>query len=630
MDFIPYHSGSTGSLNQSETAFSNQVIAARSFIAAPVDKFYVKFRTQTYRPNHLVTIRNNVDGWEQDIYGAYYNGDWVFFLEKAKYRQGLKMKFVLNRQVWMEGNDIELQPFGEHIFTEENILFASVQPRYLHGYDNLRTDDSKLQQDAIPRNTDESILYDTVIIGSGMGGGILADALSDMGQRVLVLEAGSLLYPTHMTNLPGDWSRLPSHHQVGHFTNEPGSDFLSGVQMNFGGRSVFWSGLIPRMHDWELLSWPTNIREYLVSPDGYDRAEKLMRKQQTLGRFQNRVVSELQSALSDYQIEDLPRSRHQPNLDRQGNLENVIEGSTGMFSTAALLLDSLSFSGPVGRDNLTVNLNHLVTHIETDGNKAVAVLCQDLMGNQQRRYRGKHIVLAAGSLETPRIALRSQLSDPNQKIGVGLTDHPAFFSNSYELDPTSPYAGFENHAKVLMYHKQATSTEHPYNVELVINPKYWDVTHADDDLWKQNIANDQRTMTRLQFVFASPLDDRNRIFYRGEGQKIGIKVNRNLSGSNLFPELRNLRNQVLDFLHAPHNPDDGMHFGNEGTVHHAGGSMRMSSDRTGVVDEKLRMEAYENLYVCDVSVYPMIPAANPCLTLAALALHLADHLIQLS
>ena len=625
MDFVPYHSGSAGPLREPEPILIGPA-RARAFLAAPVDKFHVKFRTQNYRPNHLVTMRNSVDGWWQDIYGGYYNGEWVFFLEKSKYAHGLKMKFVLDRHIWMEGFDIDLPPVGEHLFTEQNVSFAPAPSRYLHGYDNLLMEDSKLQQDAIPSNTDEAIEYDVVVIGSGMGGGILADALSDAGRRVLVLEAGSLLYPTHITNLPGDWARLPSHHQVGHFINEPGSEFLFGVQMNFGGRSVFWSGLIPRMHSWELASWPQNVRAYLASAAGYPQAETLMRKQRTLGRFQNRMVNEMRTAFSNHQVEDLPRSRHQPNLDHQGQLENVIEGATGTFSTASLLADSLSFNGAAGRDNLTINLNHLVTRIETSGSKATAVICQDLKGNCQRRYRGKQIVLAAGSLETPRIAVRSQLLDPHQKIGVGLTDHPAFFSNVYELQATSPYAGFENHAKVLMFHKQATGTAHPYNVEVLINPKYWDVAHADDDVWRQEVGSDQRTLVRLQFVFASPLDDRNRIFHRGEGQKIGVQVHRNLTGSHLFSEVRDLRNSVLNFLQANHDPNDGMHFGNEGTVHHAGGSMRMSGNHTGVVDENLRMEAYDNLYICDVSVYPMIPAANPSLTLAALALRLADQL----
>ncbi len=53
----------------------------------------------------------------------------------------------------------------------------------------------------------------------------------------------------------------------------------------------------------------------------------------------------------------------------------------------------------------------------------------------------------------------------------------------------------------------------------------------------------------------------------------------------------------------------------------------MIDDRSGVVDEWLRFVGYSNLYACDVSVFPSIPAANPSLTLVALALRLADHLV---
>ena len=95
----------------------------------------------------------------------------------------------------------------------------------------------------------------------------IIDALSDAGVRTLVLEAGGLTLPTHMTSLPGDWSRAANHHRVGHFVNEPGSDFLPGVHLSLGGRSVYWSGLIPRMRPWELAFWPQPVRDFL---DGLD------------------------------------------------------------------------------------------------------------------------------------------------------------------------------------------------------------------------------------------------------------------------------------------------------------------------------------------------------------------------
>jgi choline dehydrogenase-like flavoprotein len=63
-----------------------------------------------------------------------------------------------------------------------------------------------------------------------------------------------------------------------------------------------------------------------------------------------------------------------------------------------------------------------------------------------------------------------------------------------------------------------------------------------------------------------------------------------------------------------------------GGVAHEVGTLRMSDHGAGVVDEDLRFLAYDNLYACDNSVFPASPAANPSLTLVALALRLADHL----
>src|SRR5499433_2425445 len=48
--------------------------------------------------------------------------------------------------------------------------------------------------------------FDVVVIGAGMFGGYIADKLyrraENIGLRVLVVEAGSFLLPTHVQNLP--------------------------------------------------------------------------------------------------------------------------------------------------------------------------------------------------------------------------------------------------------------------------------------------------------------------------------------------------------------------------------------------------------------------------------------------
>ncbi|MEL6996135.1 MAG: GMC family oxidoreductase [Pseudomonadota bacterium] len=63
-------------------------------------------------------------------------------------------------------------------------------------------------------------------------------------------------------------------------------------------------------------------------------------------------------------------------------------------------------------------------------------------------------------------------------------------------------------------------------------------------------------------------------------------------------------------------------------LHHMGGT-RMSSDPfSGVVDKDCKVHGLSNLYVASSSVFPTGGAANPTLTICALVLRLADHLVK--
>lgn len=616
-----YHSGTGDTFIGTPPAADAARPAARAFIAAPQPLRKIRFATSQYAPDHVVTIRGSGDGWASDTYGSYRDGAWEFFLEIPSLPPTLAFKFVLDGAHWMLGPDLVVGTGSDHSFDESTVRFGAVESRFTHGIDNFRIERTKQAQDGVPRNTRDDILYDVVIIGSGMGGGPLADALSDAGVRTLVLEAGGLTLPTHMTSLPGDWSRAANHHRVGHFVNEPGSDFLPGVHLSLGGRSVYWSGLIPRMRAWELAFWPQPVRDFLQQ-GGYAAAETLMRKQSRLGPFQDSVVATLAADMPDWQVSDLPRSVHQPFVGAGGQLGDIVQDSTGVFSTADLLLSSLAYAGAAGRQNLTINLGHLVTRIEASGTSATAVVCQDLLGNTTRRYRGRFIVLAAGSLESPRIVLNSGLNVPGGKLGVGLTDHPAFFSATYEIPNGNPFGGSKRHAKALLFKKTATFNDHPFNVEVVVNPELWQVRNSDDDL----VPVPNPSKIKMTFSFASLLDDDNHVTSPGVGKKLSVKVKRNDAGVAHFDAARLTRNAILQSLGVPFTAGEGMGYGNEGTVHHAGGTMRMSGNATGVVDTNLKFESYDNLYCADPSVWPFIPAANPALTLVALSLRLADQL----
>ena len=63
-----------------------------------------------------------------------------------------------------------------------------------------------------------------------------------------------------------------------------------------------------------------------------------------------------------------------------------------------------------------------------------------------------------------------------------------------------------------------------------------------------------------------------------------------------------------------------------GGSHHMGTTRMHDDPRQGVVDRDCRLHGTDNLFVAGSSVFPTSGAANPTLTLVALALRLADHL----
>lgn len=67
-----------------------------------------------------------------------------------------------------------------------------------------------------------------------------------------------------------------------------------------------------------------------------------------------------------------------------------------------------------------------------------------------------------------------------------------------------------------------------------------------------------------------------------------------------------------------------------GVVAHELGSIPMPGldGKPNALTTDLQLKDYPNIWVCDLSVFPFSPAANPSLTLAALALRLSDKLLS--
>lgn len=527
--------------------------------------------------------------------------------------------------------------------------------------------------------------FDVVIVGSGIGGGVLADALAERigrEKRILVLEAGSFIYPTHVYNL----CRFPNSTLAKHFGcdtfyqhgNEGGPSYIGEKpQLNFGGRSIFWSGLIPTVQKWELEFFPERVRHDLEDGGLLERAGELMNESRSMGTAARRVVERLrQSPLADdFDVRETPRALHQPYLEADGTpKDEFFTEPTGVFNTAELLVNQLGLTPGVSHGDhagLQLLLNHFVEDVQSHGDHLRVVARSTLTGGA-RTFRAGTVVLAGGSIESPKLLRRSSMypwlpPEVKELVGRGLTDHPtsneitAFVDGIGDVD-----LGPGDHAKIVFYSRGRRDANgevrYPFNVEMNVNHEYWHLRENDPGATGADRGEPGTARIDIKFSFGNCLDEANEVKPARPYEYVPEVVFGNLSradplASSRFPALAGWRksppeifavlNEVAGAVFSrfraggePARPAGGARYGEGGkgfgwgTVHHAVGTLRMPYrprfdapfEAASVVDENLRVTGTDRLYVCDMSVLPFSSAANPVRTLVALALRLGGRL----
>lgn len=525
--------------------------------------------------------------------------------------------------------------------------------------------------------------FDIIIVGSGVGGGVLADDLADRygsQKRILVLEAGSFLYPTHVYNI----SRIPNGSLAKHFAcdifwqagNNATQNYIGEKpQLNFGGRSIFWSGLIPTVQGWELDYFPSRVRQDLAGSFLKDAGET-MNESVSMGKTARDIVAQLmQSPLKDdFVIQETPRALHQPYLKPDGTpKERFFTEATGVFNTAELLVNQLGLTPGISHGDgpgLHMLLNHFVEDVQNHGSH-LELVARNTKTGQARFFKAGTVILAAGSIESPKLLRRSSMhpwlpQDVKDLVGRGLTDHPT--SNEITTFVNSigtVELGRDDHAKIVFYSRGRRDVNnqirYPFNVEMNLNHEYWHLRENDPRATGSPQAGGTARID-IKFSFGNCLDENNEVKPAPPFGYVPEIAFRNqswadyLAGSR-FPavagwqktpgEIWDVLNQVAQQIFSqfqingqPAQPAGDARYGQGGlgfgwgTVHHAVGSLRMPYRPQldapfashSVVDEDLRVVGTDRLYVCDMSVIPLSSAANPVRTLVALALRLSQHL----
>ncbi|CAM4200865.1 GMC oxidoreductase [Paenibacillus alkaliterrae] len=470
-----------------------------------------------------------------------------------------------------------------------------------------------------PLNQMAKTEYDVIIVGTGAGGGSVLWRLCEQwgrsGKRIGVVEAGDLLLQTHAWNIP----TFDGERGWRYFSNPkvsiPIGNSLpeySGARniLTFGGKTLFWGLVSPRMHITEFAGWPVTVKEM---EKYYNIAEQVMdvNKEFSKGSSITEILLERlrENGFPDALFTPLAVDLEPTNY---GEFHSNVAFSSILFFARALNLKSF---------DLAVKARAVQVLTEDGGASGVRVMTPE---KNSYIIKAKTVVLAANAFETPRILLNSGI--PGKAIGHYLTNHSFITANGFlntkdfpevlgTLDILIPYT------EDLPYQLQLGGPEgyQVYHYKEKPRKDEWDIgfygafgkveSRFENRVSLDPVRRDEYGVPPIQVHFSYSEKDQAVIRQMGSAMRqassvMGIR----LASENGQPEMC-LRPPGADF--------------------HESGTCRMGYDpSTSATNQYGQIHGISGLYIADNSVLPSNGAANPTLTTVALAIRSADHIIE--
>ena len=291
-------------------------------------------------------------------------------------------------------------------------------------------------------------IFDVLIIGSGHAGGMAAKVLTEKGARCLMLNAGPVADVVH------DAERKPAYELPYRGFRPPGkvehvfqsNEFNANVWVDekevpytfdpahpynwvrvrlFGGRSLFWSRQSFRLSDYEFKArshdgfgddWPISHAE--LSPF-YSRVEDIF---QVCGAMDGPP----QMPDGNFILDKDPWSDSMLRFTAAGKRLNMpickprrALGRNGLASSVNLLLPDAEKTG-----KLTSVANAVVRELTVDKTTGRPNGCHfvDRLSQREMTVKARVVVLAAGTLESTRLLLNSNIGNSSGLVGRYLMD----------------------------------------------------------------------------------------------------------------------------------------------------------------------------------------------------------------
>ncbi|MBG6189995.1 choline dehydrogenase-like flavoprotein [Arthrobacter sp. CAN_A212] len=503
-----------------------------------------------------------------------------------------------------------------------------------------------------------------VIIGSGAGGGTLAHELTAKGIKVVVLEAGGHIkhdeYINHEWESFNQMAWLDPRTTSGtwriarDFPNLP-----AWLVKAVGGTTTHWSGATPRFkaHEFKtrstygridganLLDWPITLDD--LAPY-YDKAEQKIGSTHRHGR------------------PAMPANNNYKVLAAGAERIGYRHYATGPYGTnaepydgrPASIQDGFNFQGDknkskwstlvseipkalrTGKLDLRPNC-HAVQITHTPEGTVDSVMYIDDAGNLQRQ-QARLVAVAGNSIETPRLLLLSG----SPLFPDGLANSSGQLGRNYMRHTTgSVYAKFDK--PVHMYRGEtmaglvADESRHDvdrgfsggYYLETIALGPAFLASFADPGAWGPNFASlldDYENTAGLWIVGEDMPQETNRVTLNTSvTDRLGLPVpNVHFDDHPNDTAMRNHGYQQASLLYEAVGALSSHHTPPYPSTHNMGTARMSERPEDGVVNQWGQTHDVKNLFVSDGSQFTTGAAANPTLTIVALAIRQAEYIAE--
>ncbi|GAN77383.1 GMC oxidoreductase [Acidisphaera rubrifaciens] len=512
--------------------------------------------------------------------------------------------------------------------------------------------------------------YDLIVIGSGPGGGALAQRLAPTGKRILMLERGHYL-PRSRANWDARTVFVDAAYQAPDtWYGKAGESFRPGLHYCVGGNSKVYGAALFRLRERDFgeirhvdgisPAWPLG---YDVFEPYYCEAEALFHVHGQRGEDPTEPWSSQPYAY--------PPVLHEPRIQalndtllREGlhpfhlplgiKLDQNPDGSATTHSPCIRCDAFDGFPCPINakadaqvicvdptraaHPNFTLLTGAYAERLLTDPSGRAVTGVRVQRDGRTEEYTADVVVVACGALSSALLLLRSA----NDKHPHGLANGSGQVGRNYMRHTMSVLMALLKEPNPTVFQKTLAVSDFyfgekdwPHPIGLI---QMCATSHADQIKaealpawlgWMPDMPFDKMAEHSMDFWLQSEDLPRpgNRIFY--DGDKVVLDVT---EGDDEAP--RRLRRKLEDLLEPigarPNLLERSLYLGKDiplsGTAHQAGTCRFGTDPATSVLNLDCRAHELDNLYVADASFFPSIGAVNPTLTIIANALRVADHI----